>query len=195
MRTVGEVRAAQVIDVVPGGLERWVLHATQEVGDSLLSADEWVEDSEETAHLRSHGLRLRSEYEQAEAHSRRWQERFDGQYGDIVIYELRSDEPIVYERTEEHGQPALLMGHAREDGPCPRRHARDSRGAHRPESSLPSLSSFWLHEIIQEQIRVPTLSPTLHFRGPIGSHRDLCAGLSIRSGRNLYLRWDARRRP
>jgi hypothetical protein len=115
IRTVGEVRVAQVIDVVPGSLERWVLHATQEVGNSLLSADEWVEDSDEAAHLRNHGLRLRSEYEQAEAHSRRWQERFDGQYGDIVVYELRSDEPIVYERAEEHGQPALLMGHARED--------------------------------------------------------------------------------
>jgi hypothetical protein len=113
-RTVGEVRAAQVIDVVPGSLERWVLHATQEVADSLLSAHEWA-DSEEAAHLHSHGLRLRSECEQAEAHSHRWQERFDGQYGDIVIYELRSDEPVVYERTEEDGHSALLMGHDRED--------------------------------------------------------------------------------
>lgn len=115
MRTVGEVRAAQVIDVVPRSLECWALDATQEAADSLLSADEWAEDSEKAAHLRGHGLRLRSECEQAEAHSRRWQERFDGQYGDIVIYELRSDEPVVYERTEEDGKPALLMGHTREN--------------------------------------------------------------------------------
>jgi hypothetical protein len=115
MRTVGEVRTAQVIDVVPGSLERWVLRATQEVADSLLSADEWAEDSEKATHLHSHGLRLSSECEQAEAHSRRWQERFDGQYGEIVIYELRGDEPIVYERTEEDGRPALLMGNAGEN--------------------------------------------------------------------------------
>ena len=114
-RTVGEVRAAQVIDVVPGSLERWVLHATQEIADSLLSAHEWTDDPEEEAHLRNHGLRLRSEYEQAEAHSQRWQERFDGQYGDIVIYELRSNEPIVYERAEQDGRPALLMGNAGEN--------------------------------------------------------------------------------
>ncbi len=115
MRTVGEVRTAQVIDVVPGSLERWVLRATQEIADSLLSADEWAEDSEKATHLHNHGLRLSSECEQAEAHSRRWQERFDGQYGEIVIYELRSDEPIVYERTEEDGRPALLMGNAGEN--------------------------------------------------------------------------------
>ncbi len=114
-RTVGEVRAAQVIDVVPGSLERWVLHATQEVADSLLSADEWVDNPEEAAQLRGHGLRLRSEWEQAQAHSHRWRERFDGQYGDIVIYELRDDEPIVHERTEHDNTPALLMGNAGEN--------------------------------------------------------------------------------
>jgi hypothetical protein len=114
-RTVGEVRAAQVIDVVPHSLERWVLQATQETADSLLSADEWVDDSVKAAQLHRHGLRLHSEWEQAEAHSNRWRERLDGRYGDIVIYELRDNEPIIYERTEHNNTPALLMGNAGED--------------------------------------------------------------------------------
>ena len=61
------------------------------------------------AHARN-GLRLRSEWEQAEAHSRRWQERSEGHYGNIIIYELRDDTPIVYERTEHRGRPGAAHG-------------------------------------------------------------------------------------
>lgn len=108
---VGDVSAAQVIDVVPGSLERWVLDATHRLAADLLAANEWVSDPEEAARTRERGLQLISELEQAEAHSQRWQERFAGQYGEIIIYELATDEPIVYRRTGPDEHPGLLMGH------------------------------------------------------------------------------------
>jgi hypothetical protein len=78
----------------------------------FLAADEWGLDDEGRAlATRQHGLRLQAEWEQAEAHRRRWQERFAGEYEDIVIYELRVDTPIVYESAEYRDKPALLMGH------------------------------------------------------------------------------------
>ena len=109
----GDVTAARVIDVVPGGPETWVLAATRQTAEYLLEVAPEVEldDADEAARMRRDGLRLRSEWEQAEAHSRRWQERSEGHYGDIVLYELSDDEPISYERTEHDGRPALLMGH------------------------------------------------------------------------------------
>jgi hypothetical protein len=110
-RPGGEVSAAQIIDVIPGSLEDWVLDATRDTADALLAADQWLEDTAEIARRREHGLRLQSEFEQAEAHSRRWRERAEGHYGDIVIYELRDDTPIVCERAEHDGHEALLMGH------------------------------------------------------------------------------------
>jgi hypothetical protein len=112
LRAAGAVTTAQVIDSVPGALEGWVLRATRGAADLLLAADEWVDDPAEAARLRDDGLRLVSEWEQAEAHSRRWQERLRGQYGDIVLYELSDDEPIFYERTYLNGKEALLMGHS-----------------------------------------------------------------------------------
>ena len=107
----GDVLTAQVIDVVPGILEVWVLAATRQTAEYLLevSHEVAVDDADEAARMRENGLRLRSEWEQAEAHSRRWQERSEGHYGNIIIYELREDTPIVYERTEHGGRPALLM--------------------------------------------------------------------------------------
>ncbi len=107
----GAVSTAQVIDVVPGSLERWVLNATRHIAEYLLAANEWISDLDEAARTRERGLRLTSELEQAEAHSQRWQERFAGQYGEIIIYELATDEPIVRRRTGPDELPGLLMGH------------------------------------------------------------------------------------
>jgi hypothetical protein len=108
----GDVLAAQVIDVVPGSLESWVLAATCQTAEYLLevSGEVAIDDADEAARMRENGLRLRSEWEQADAHSRRWQERSEGQYGNTILYELRDDTPIVYERTEHEGRAALLMG-------------------------------------------------------------------------------------
>ena len=110
----GDVLTAQVIDVVPSILEEvWVLTATRRTAEYLLEVAPELEpgDADEAARMRQEGVRLRSEWEQAEAHSRRWRERSEGHYGYILLYELRDDTPIVYERIEYERRPALLMGH------------------------------------------------------------------------------------
>lgn len=103
--------AADVIDTVPHALDDWVLQVTLEMAEFFAADAENADDESKSKRAEQIAARLRAEFEQAEAHSRRWQERAEGHYGDRVIYELRDDTEIVYERSEHDGRPALLMGH------------------------------------------------------------------------------------
>jgi hypothetical protein len=95
-----ELEARQLIDVVPHYAEQFVLEVTIYAADYLSETDDPAEAQR--------GLQLRSEAEQAEAHSAHWRDRAERRYGDFVLYELPDDVEIDWERGEDAGRPALL---------------------------------------------------------------------------------------
>jgi hypothetical protein len=62
------------------------------------------------------GILLRTDLEQAKAHAKTWESRFERRYGDMYLYELRDDAPLVWERGELAGLKALLVSEADDDG-------------------------------------------------------------------------------
>jgi hypothetical protein len=101
IEVLGDVSVAHVIDTVPSVLEEWVLAVTHEAADYLSESDD--------DQLRRAGMRLRSEHEQGDAHSARWQTRADARYGDVQLDDFPDDAELSYERTEVHGDAALLV--------------------------------------------------------------------------------------
>lgn len=101
---LGEITVPVVIDIVPYAVEDWVLAITREVVEYL------AEDEDDQR--RQAGMRLRSEWEQGEAHSAQWKRKSEARYGPILLYDFAEDATLRFERGDEQGRPALFIGEA-----------------------------------------------------------------------------------
>jgi hypothetical protein len=103
-----------LVDKIPTQFEIWVFVVTEtQVGRLAAAAEFETPTAEEDV---KDGVLLRTDLEQAKAHAKTWESRFERRYGDLYLYELRDDARLVWERGEIAGLKALLVSEADDDG-------------------------------------------------------------------------------
>lgn len=110
VRRAEALSVTDLTDKIPTQFETWVFVVTEsQVGRLAAAAEFETPTAEEDVKA---GIVLRTDLEQAKAHAKTWESRFERRYGDIYLYELRDDSPLVWERGELAGLKALFVSEA-----------------------------------------------------------------------------------